>query len=630
MINLARMYARNGCKIFPCRESGPKGKIKAPYTDHGYKDASADAQQIEAWWKKWPNAIVGVACAENGIIVLDGDRHDENDGVAAIEAILADIGFDKANVPVVETPNNGEHLYFMMPQYGEPAPSPDKGVDVKFNGYVIAPGSRFADGREYRLTNRTPEELASVIQKRDLREIPARFLQARQPQTVVAELAEKQLVVSLPNDEELISRLSEKRRNDLCSQIEVGGRSKHVFRVTGWLKEDGFTKDEAVRLWNLHPTGAAAKFIARKSGIAGEIARTWDRLDEPPELMDISGIMATAPKPANTPPVGQPISARDLLAMQFQPVNYVVPGYIADGLSLLAGAPKIGKSWLVMEIATAIASGGTCLGGIQCVRGDVLYLALEDNRRRVQSRLKIMLTSAEGEFPDGLYFDTDWPRAEEGVGKLRQWLNDHPNARLVIIDVLARVKAGRKTKDQQQYDVDYLAVSQLQQLANEFGIAVVVVHHTRKAKADVDPFDEISGTLGLSGAADTALVLRQTQTGVVLYGRGRDIEEIETAVQFDSETCKWVPLGNPADAHRTRERTEIRDCLKRFPRGLLSAEISRELARDDNSVRQLLHKMKKSGDVVQLNARGPYLHPDHNKPGFPLFIPGNNGNKDTG
>jgi RecA-family ATPase len=82
------------------------------------------------------------------------------------------------------------------------------------------------------------------------------------------------------------------------------------------------------------------------------------------------------------------ITARELCAMTFEPIKYVVPGYIAEGFSLFAGKPKLGKSWLALEIGLAVAAGSFCLGGVECEQGDVLYLALEDNRRRLQSRIR--------------------------------------------------------------------------------------------------------------------------------------------------------------------------------------------------------------------------------------------------
>jgi RecA-family ATPase len=108
------------------------------------------------------------------------------------------------------------------------------------------------------------------------------------------------------------------------------------------------------------------------------------------------------------------ISAASLRRKEFAPARYVVPGYIAEGCTLLAGRPKLGKSWLVLEMGLAVAMGGVCLGGIACEQGAVLYLALEDNQSRLQKRVDKVLGPLH-EWPESLRFATGWPRSNEGA-----------------------------------------------------------------------------------------------------------------------------------------------------------------------------------------------------------------------
>jgi len=316
------------------------------------------------------------------------------------------------------------------------------------------------------------------------------------------------------------------------------------------------------------------------------------------------------------PPI---ISARELCELEFEPVKYVVPGYIAEGCTLLAGRPKLGKSWLCLEMALAVADGGMCLGNVRCDAGDVLYLALEDNRRRLQSRInKVWQLEAQAgaPVPDRLHLATEWPRANEGgIDAIREWIDQHPGARMVIVDVLAMFKATAKGKEQTQYEADYLAIKALQSLAMETGVAIVVVHHTRKSGVETDPFEKVSGTLGLSGAADTTIILDRDSNGCTLYGRGRDIEEIEMAVQFDKLTCRWNALGNAAEVRRTDERAVILELLADNhddnQEGMSPAEIADALGLPRNNVKQLLFKMAKAGEVVKTGKKGRYSHPDH-------------------
>lgn len=306
-------------------------------------------------------------------------------------------------------------------------------------------------------------------------------------------------------------------------------------------------------------------------------------------------------------------SARDLAAQEFAPIKYIIPGYIAEGLTLLAGKPKLGKSWLCLDIALAVSSGGICLGNVQCEQGDVLYLALEDNMRRLQSRLHKLWTyeNLSGQqVPESLFFATEWKRANEGgIDDIRAWIDDHPAARLVIVDVLAMFKATSKGREQTLYEADYGALKDLQSLAMETGVAIVVVHHTRKSAAESDPFEKVSGTLGLSGAADTTAILDKDQNGCTLYARGRDIEEVETAVMFDRLTCRWSAMGRAADVRRTDERSEILSVLTEATEPMNPRDLSIACGVSRNNMDQLLYKMGKVGEVLKVG-RGLYVHPD--------------------
>ncbi len=304
-------------------------------------------------------------------------------------------------------------------------------------------------------------------------------------------------------------------------------------------------------------------------------------------------------------------SAAELQPMKFAPINYTVPNYIADGLTLFVGNPKIGKSWLDLDIAINVATGGHCLGQ-QCVQGDVLYLALEDNARRLQSRFQTLMPQFSipaSKWPANLQIEIEWPRADAGGLKaIEIWLDAHPNARLVIVDVLAMFRPLGTNKN--AYEQDYLAIKGLQGIAMRRNVAVLVTHHTRKAASDSgDPLETVSGTMGLSGAADSILVLRRDSKGTTLFCRGRDIEQVESAVMFDKQTCKWRMLGNAEDVHRSDQRNSILSLLIDAAEPITPDKIVRSTGMNKNAVNQLLHSMKASGEV-QVLARGQYVHPD--------------------
>lgn len=253
------------------------------------------------------------------------------------------------------------------------------------------------------------------------------------------------------------------------------------------------------------------------------------------------------------------ISARQLQKADFPPVSWVVQDLIPEGLTLLAGKPKLGKSWLALQMGYAVASGGEILGR-QVTEGSVLYAALEDNNRRLKSRLKIMAPDT-ADWPERYHLATEWPRLDaSGLEALEVWIDTHADAKLLILDTLATVRPNGTARDS-QYQADYEAMRGLHGLANRNGIAIIVVHHVRKADAD-DPFDTVLGSTGLTGAADATLVLTNTSDGKVLYGRGRDLVEFEAAVAFDTDTCHWSDLGRPFEAYASETRKAIREALK--------------------------------------------------------------------
>lgn len=301
-------------------------------------------------------------------------------------------------------------------------------------------------------------------------------------------------------------------------------------------------------------------------------------------------------------------SAASLKQKTFSPVHYVVPGYLAEGCTILAGRPKVGKSWFMLDVGLAVASGGQVLG-TKAEQGDVLYLGLEDNERRLKSRIGKVIGPFV-DWPERFQYATEWPRADEGgLEQIKAWLKSVALPRLIVVDVLARFRSphGRSTA---QYDADYSAIQGLQAIASEARVALVIVHHLRKSAADSDPFDKVSGTLGLSGAADTVLILDRDGQGTVLYGRGRDIEEIETAVKFNPVKCRWEVLGSAQDVRQSGERKAIVTALSEAGIPMSPADIAKAVHRDRNGVDQLLFKMVRDGELEK-NGRGSYALPTH-------------------
>lgn len=266
----------------------------------------------------------------------------------------------------------------------------------------------------------------------------------------------------------------------------------------------------------------------------------------------------------------------------------------------------------------AVAGGDNAMGSIQRDQGDVLGLMLEDNERRLQRRLGQMQL---GSLPDRLTLLTEWPTLDTGCcEEIEAWAANSRQRRLVVVDIFARVK-GPKGNKETDYDADYRQAAMLQAIASRHSLAVVLIHHTRKMTAD-DPFDEVSGTRGLTGAADSVLVLKR-DTGTqqpVLYGRGSGLEEVETALEFDKERGTWSILGAAWQVADTAERREIQQVLGRSVDPMTPSGIAERIGKSRQNVQKMLGKMLDDGKVEQVS-RGRYTLVSLVSPASPIPSP---------
>jgi len=292
-----------------------------------------------------------------------------------------------------------------------------------------------------------------------------------------------------------------------------------------------------------------------------------------------------------------------IMATHFDPIRWVVPGYLPEGLSILAGRQKLGKTWLALDMAIAVATGGTAMGSIFCDVGDVLYIDLENGHRRIQGRISMLFPGGRNR-PDlsRLGWVNDAPDLNKGfIPALQDWLSSVAEPRLVVVDVLQRIKPAGKL-GQTSYESDYDAMSALQRWSMERRVGVLCLHHTRKGGAD-DPLEALSGSNGLSACADTTLLLDRDGTGITLYVRGRDVEERESALTFTGG--HWTLAGSAAEVRRSAERNAILAALRDATEPMSPSEIADVKGMKAGNVRKLLLGMVKVGDVTKVD-RGRY------------------------
>ena len=295
------------------------------------------------------------------------------------------------------------------------------------------------------------------------------------------------------------------------------------------------------------------------------------------------------------------INARGLCDQRFPDVRYVVPGLFPEGVTLLASRPKVGKSWLLLQITTAVANGTvTLVASNQPPIGDVLYLALEDNRRRLQRRLTKYFGANKDNWPERLAISIKWKRLDQGgLEAIRAWCKSVAKPTLIAIDTLKKVRAPKR-QGQTDYDADYEACQGLQELAGEFGVAVIVAHHDRKMDAE-DVFDTVSGTLGLTGGVDTIAIIKRRVSGTTLHIEGRDlVEMIEKAISFDRETCRWAILGEAAEVQRSDQRGRVLAALANAKDGMSPSDLSAELGISHTNAKVILFRMERAGEIQKL------------------------------
>lgn len=248
-------------------------------------------------------------------------------------------------------------------------------------------------------------------------------------------------------------------------------------------------------------------------------------------------------------------SASELYGKKLARPEPIVEGLLAVGLALAAGMVKLGKSWFALGLAVAVALGEKFLG-MRTRQGDVLYLDLESRQYRVKDRLERIMP---GNFPERLYFAHEAERTDTGlIEQLDAWVKEHPEASLIIIDTLARVKGGGR-RGENAYEADSRIFGELQRFAQRHKLAVLVVHHLRKSSArgeDGDPVERISGSMGLAGICDTIMLLsgKRGEAQSTLSVISRDFDRGEYILQFDGGLWRLQSTNSEA----WREEQEYR------------------------------------------------------------------------
>lgn len=227
------------------------------------------------------------------------------------------------------------------------------------------------------------------------------------------------------------------------------------------------------------------------------------------------------------------IDGETLMDMQFPKSRFCIHSLLPQGISILGGAPKIGKSWMVLNWCVRIAKGEE-VWNLPTEKGTVLYLCLEDSLARIQDRLNCITD----EVPNNLYVATKSESIETGlIQQIQNFIITHTDTTLIVIDTFQMIRNNSELS----YANDYNEICKLKQYADEMSIFILLVHHLRK-QGDSDPLNKLSGTTGISGAVDAVFILdkdKRNENKANLLCTGRDIEQREFQLSFNKENCTW-------------------------------------------------------------------------------------------
>jgi hypothetical protein len=286
----------------------------------------------------------------------------------------------------------------------------------------------------------------------------------------------------------------------------------------------------------------------------------------------------------------------DILSAKYDDPVFIVPNMITPGLTIFAGKPKTKKSLMALDMCYAVASGGRFLD-VDVEPQEVLYLALEDSEPRIQARLRMMIGDSNG--TGKLYFETKWPRLDEGgLENLEKWLLQHRRVKLIIIDTFNKIR-GFKRSGSSIYEKDYAEIGKLKNFADKFEIAVILIHHLRKSESQ-DILDMISGSIGLAGAADTLAVLKKDrgQEYASLFVTGRDIEDKNLRLKFNIHSLSWETA---ADSEKiSPERAAVLEILTQKAEPMKLSDIATAVGKKLTTVYKLVSHLVESNDVEKI------------------------------
>lgn len=300
-----------------------------------------------------------------------------------------------------------------------------------------------------------------------------------------------------------------------------------------------------------------------------------------------------------------------LLNRQLEPLNWMIPNLLPPGLCVLGGKSKAGKSWFVLNLCLAVSEGSPVFGYFECVPQKVLYLALEDNERRVQHRSKEILGNLS--VSDNFLYSTSWLQFPspgksiemDGLSRLAEMIYTQ-HVKLIVIDTWQRVRPQKRGRD--DYEEDYAHLAQIQKLALANDCAVILVHHTRKDNSGDEKQDSLLGSTAIAGASDLIWILERKQRSNlgIITPSGKDIED-ETPMEFNFNGRLWRYQGLSTDSNFTDNQLAVLEVLSNSDTTLSRNDIVQISGVKSGSIGRALESLKTKGSIEQVE-KGKYKY----------------------
>jgi len=310
---------------------------------------------------------------------------------------------------------------------------------------------------------------------------------------------------------------------------------------------------------------------------------------------------------------------KELMAEEFPPIKYLIQDILPEGLTILAGKPKIGKSIFALNISLSIAKGCTTLGKLSTEKTNVAYFALEDHKRRLKKRtlpnLNQMIQDKE-DIPDNFtFFNSLLPLQKGGFEQLNSYLDLHPEVKFIVIDTIGRVK--NPSYKGNCYEVDTQLYSKIHEIYLKKNVSVLVITHTKKQEA-IDFVDNVTGSSGGTGVADTVLVLskNRSEKEAVLKVTGRDIDDVEDlALRLNGDLFSWEIMGEAGFVNMSKSRQQIIDILKR--RGATQVkDLVYLTGKSRQNIQNMLLAMEEERKLIKVSLGNYDIHPLYKEDNF--------------